>query len=44
MNTASAHNRCRPFALVIDAVAAFVAECNGAQTRLTSARNTPARF
>jgi hypothetical protein len=25
-------------------LAAIVAECNDAQTRLTSARNTPARF
>ena len=44
MNTASVHTRRRPFASVIDAVAAFVAECNYAQTRLTSPRNTPERF
>ena len=44
MNTVSTHTRRRPFAPVIDAVAAFVAECNYAQTRLTSVRNTPARF
>jgi hypothetical protein len=35
MNTASAHENRRPFARVIDAVSAFVAECNYAQTRLT---------
>jgi hypothetical protein len=44
MNTASAHDRRRPFAQVIDAVAAIVAECNYAQARLTSSRNTPTRF
>jgi hypothetical protein len=44
MNNASAHTRRRPFASVIDAVAAFVAECNYAQTRLTSLQDTPARF
>ena len=44
MNTATTHTRRRPFARIIDAVAAFVAECNYAQTRLTSLQNTPARF
>lgn len=44
MNTVSARNRRRPFAPVIDTVAAIVAECNHAQARLTSSRNTPARF
>ena len=44
MNTASAHTHRRRFASVIDAIAAFVAECNYAQTRLTSLRDTPARF
>lgn len=44
MNTVSARNRRRPFAPVIDWFAAFVAECNYAQTRLTSLRNAPARF
>jgi len=44
MNTASAQQNRRPFASVINAVAAFFAECNYAQTRLTSLRDTPARF
>jgi len=44
MNTTSARQNRRPFALVTDAVAAVVAECNYAQTRMTSLRNTPARF
>ena len=44
MNTASTHKNRRPFALAIDAVTAIVAECNYAQTRVTSLRNTPARF
>jgi hypothetical protein len=44
MNTASAHENRRPFASVIDAIASFFAECNYAQTRLTSLRDTPARF
>jgi hypothetical protein len=44
MNTASAHKSRRSFASVIDSVAAVVAECNYAQTRVTSLRNTPARF
>jgi hypothetical protein len=33
-----------PVARIGRRVAAVVAECNDAQTRLTSARNTPARF
>ena len=44
MNTAASHKNRHSFASVIDAVAAVVAECNYAQTRLTSLRNTPARF
>lgn len=36
MNTVSAHDRRRPFAKVIDTVAAFVAECNYASARLVS--------
>ena len=44
MTTPSARKNRHPFARVIDAVAAFIAECNYAQTRLASARNTPARF
>ena len=44
MNTASVHQNRRPFASVIDAIAAFFAECSYAQTRLTSLRDTPARF
>jgi len=33
-----------PLARIGRRVAAIVAECNYAQTRMTSARNTPARF
>jgi len=44
MNIASAHKARRSFAQVIESIAAIVAECNYAQTRLTSLRNTPARF
>ena len=33
-----------PLARIGRRVAAIVAECNYAQTRLTSSRNTPARF
>ena len=33
-----------PLARIGRRVAAIVAECNNAQTRLTSLRNTPARF
>ena len=33
-----------PLARIGRCVAAIVAECNYAQTRLTSPRNTPARF
>jgi hypothetical protein len=33
-----------PLARIGRRVAAIVAECNYAQTRLTSLRNTPARF
>jgi hypothetical protein len=33
-----------PLARIGRRVAAIVAECNDAQTRLTSLRNTPARF
>lgn len=33
-----------PLARIRQRVAAFVAECNYAQTRLTSPRNTPARY
>ena len=44
MNTASARRNRHPFALVADKVAAFVAECNYAQSRMNSLRNTPARF
>jgi hypothetical protein len=33
-----------PLARIGRRVAAIVAECNYAQTRLTSARNTPARY
>ena len=33
-----------PLARIGLRVAAIVAECNNAQTRLTSLRNTPARF
>jgi hypothetical protein len=44
MNTASARKNRRPFASVIDAVGAFFAECNYAQSRMNSLRNTPARF
>jgi hypothetical protein len=33
-----------PLARIGRRVAAIVAECNYAQTRLTSARNTPERF
>ena len=33
-----------PLARISRRVAAIVAECNDAQTRLTSPRNTPGRF
>jgi hypothetical protein len=33
-----------PLARIGERVAAIVAECNYAQTRVTSLRNTPARF
>jgi hypothetical protein len=33
-----------PLARIGRRVAAIIAECNGAQTRLASLRNTPARF
>jgi hypothetical protein len=33
-----------PLARIARRVAAIVAECNDAQTRVTSLRNTPARF
>jgi len=36
MTTASAQKNRRPFATAIDAVAAFVAECDYASTRLAS--------
>ena len=39
MNTASAHETRRPFARVVDALAAFVAECDYASTRLASRRS-----
>jgi hypothetical protein len=44
MNTASARKNRHPFASVSGAVGAFVAECNYAQARMNSLRNTPARF
>ena len=34
----------RPLARIGRRVAAIVAECNNAQTRVTSLRNTPERF
>jgi hypothetical protein len=36
MNTASAQKNRRPFARIIDTIAAFVAECNYASARMTS--------
>ena len=38
------HGRRSPLARIGQRVAAIVAECNYAQTRLTSSRNTPERF
>lgn len=44
MNHTETHSAQGPLARIGRRVAAFVAECNYAQTRLTSLRNTPERF
>jgi len=44
MNHNVRHGVLGPLARIGRRVAALVAECNDAQTRLTSLRNTPARF
>jgi hypothetical protein len=44
MNTNVTQGVPGPLARIGRRLAAIVAECNDAQTRLTSARNTPARF
>jgi hypothetical protein len=44
MNTTVTQGVPGPLARIGRRLAAIVAECNDAQTRLTSARNTPARF
>ena len=44
MNTNMTHGVPGPLARIGRRLATLVAECNYAQTRLTSARNTPAHF
>ena len=44
MNTNTAHGTPGPLARIGRRIAALVAECNYSQTRLASARNTPAHF
>jgi len=44
MNHNVRHDVLGPLARIGRRVAAIVAECNDAQIRLTSLRNTPARF
>ena len=44
MNTNVTQGVPGPLARIGRRLAAIVAECNDAQTRLTSARNTPAHF
>jgi hypothetical protein len=44
MNTNVTQGVPGPLARIGQRLAAIVAECNDAQTRLASARNTPARF
>jgi hypothetical protein len=44
MNRNVTHGAQGPLARIGRRIAAIVAECNYAQTRLTSSRDTPARF
>ena len=44
MNHNVTHDAGSPLTRIVRRVAAIVAECNYAQTRLTSLRNAPARF
>jgi hypothetical protein len=44
MNHNVTHDEQGPLARIARRVAAIVAECNYAQTRVTSSRNTPERF
>ncbi len=44
MNRTMTHDVQGPLARIRQRVAAVVAECNYAQTRLASPRNTPARY
>jgi hypothetical protein len=44
MNTNMRHGVLGPLARIGRRLAALIAECNDAQTRLANARNTPAHF